>query len=210
MTSTMTASPRSRNEMRKPSPAISNIAYSRKHGSQPIASRTPRSLSCATPHFEHRQSLPIFQLAGRRFFAFDRANTLRPLTPCPPRSHVPSFQRACTSYFTHTSRSHGPLTRARGTTFTIFLPLTAAAGIHNGTFHDFRKTAITNWFYQALSIYDVMRLAGHSKYETTYRFYLQVKDGLIDRARRATAYTVSQELLQKCCSRGFEGDNGKG
>ena len=127
MTSTMTASPRSRNEMRKPSPAISNIAYSRKHGSQPIASRTPRSLSCATPHFEHRQSLPIFQLAGRRFFAFDRANTLRPLTPCPPRSHVPSFQRACTSYFTHTSRSHGPLTRARGTTFTIFLPLTAAA-----------------------------------------------------------------------------------
>ena len=57
---------------------------------------------------------------------------------------------------------------------------------------------------------DVMRPAGHSKYETTYRFYLQMKDGLTDRARNATRHTVSRELLQKCCSRGFEGDNGKG
>jgi len=73
-----------------------------------------------------------------------------------------------------------------------------------------RKTATTDWFYQGLDIYDVMRLAGHSKYETTYRFYLQVKDGLIERARRAIAHTVSQELLQKCCSRGFEGENEKG
>jgi hypothetical protein len=47
-------------------------------------------------------------------------------------------------------------------------------------------------------------------FETTYRFYLQVKDGLIERARRAIAHTVSQELLQKCCSRGFEGENEKG
>jgi len=46
-----------------------------------------------------------------------------------------------------------------------------------------------------------MRLAGHSKYETTYRFYLQVKDGLMDRARKATRHAVSPELLQKCCSR---------
>jgi len=46
-----------------------------------------------------------------------------------------------------------------------------------------------------------MKLAGHSKYETTYWFYLQVKDGLMDRASKATRYTVSPELLQKCCSR---------
>ena len=43
---------------------------------------------------------------------------------------------------------------------------------HRDLTHDLRKTAITNWFYQGLNIYDVMRLAGHSKYETTYRFYL--------------------------------------
>jgi integrase len=92
----------------------------------------------------------------------------------------------------------------------MFDQILAAAGVRAGTFHDLRKTAITNWFYQGLNIYDVMRLAGHSKYETTYRFYLQVKDGLADRARQATTHVVSQELLQKCCSRGSRGSNEKG
>jgi len=92
----------------------------------------------------------------------------------------------------------------------MFDRILAAAGVKTGTFHHLRKTAITNWFYQGLNIYDVMRLVGHSKYETTYRFYLQVKDGLVDRARGAIAHTVSQELLQKCCSKGFGGDNEKG
>ena len=92
----------------------------------------------------------------------------------------------------------------------MFDRILAAASVKAGTFHDLRKTAITNWFYQGLNIYDVMRLAGHSKYETTYRFYLQVKDGLVDRARCAIAHTVSQELLQKCCSRGSNGDKEKG
>jgi len=92
----------------------------------------------------------------------------------------------------------------------MFDRILAAASVKAGTFHDLRKTAITNWFYQGLNIYDVMRLAGHAKYETTYRFYLQVKDGLMDRARRAITHTVSQELLQKCCSSGFEGDIEKG
>ncbi len=64
--------------------------------------------------------------------------------------------------------------------------------------HDIRRTAITNWFYHGLSICDVMKLAGHSKFETTYNFYLQVKDGLLDRARKAITHIVSPELLQKC------------
>jgi len=34
--------------------------------------------------------------------------------------------------------------------------------------------------------------------------------GLVDRARRAITHTVSQELLQKCCSRGLAGDIEKG
>ncbi len=41
------------------------------------------------------------------------------------------------------------------------------AGIKTGTFHDLRRTAITNWFYEGLEITEVMRLAGHSKYDTT-------------------------------------------
>ena len=92
----------------------------------------------------------------------------------------------------------------------MFDRILAAAGVQAGTFHDLRKTAITDWLYQDLSIYDVMKLAGHSKFETTYKFYLQVKDGLLDRARRAITHTVSKKLLQKCCSRGFEGENEKG
>jgi integrase len=92
----------------------------------------------------------------------------------------------------------------------LFDKILATASVNKGTFHDIRKTAITNWFYQGLNIYDVMKLAGHSKYETTYRFYLQVKDGLMDRARKATTHTVSRELLQKCCSRDLEGDIEKG
>jgi integrase len=92
----------------------------------------------------------------------------------------------------------------------MFDKILAVAAVKAGTFHDLRKTAITNWFYQGLNIYDVMRLAGHSKYETTYRFYLEVKDGLVDRARGAITHTVSRELLQKCCSRGSGSDIEKG
>ena len=54
-----------------------------------------------------------------------------------------------------------------------------------------------------------MKLAGHSKFETTYNFYLQVKDGLLDRARKAITHIVSPELLQKCCSSDFEGSTQK-
>ncbi len=93
---------------------------------------------------------------------------------------------------------------------TQFDKILARAGVKNGTFHDIRRTAITNWFYQDLSIYDVMKLAGHSKFETTYKFYLHVKDGLLDRARRATTHTVSQKLLQKCCSSDFSDLKQKG
>lgn len=82
----------------------------------------------------------------------------------------------------------------------MFDKMLAHARVDEGTFHDIRRTAITNWLYEDLNIYDVMRLAGHSKYETTYRYYLQVKDGLLDRARGATKYTVSRDLLQKCCN----------
>jgi len=41
-----------------------------------------------------------------------------------------------------------------------FDKILAKAGVKKGTFHDIRRTAITNWFYQGLSIYDVMKLAG--------------------------------------------------
>jgi integrase len=81
----------------------------------------------------------------------------------------------------------------------LFDKILSKANIKKGTFHDLRKTAITNWFRKGLSEYDVMTLAGHSNFETTHKFYLAVADDLMERARRATTHQVSRELLQKCC-----------
>ena len=75
------------------------------------------------------------------------------------------------------------------------------ANVDKGTFHDIRKTAITNWFRNGLTEYDVMTLAGHSDFATTHRFYLAVADDLIDRARQAITHQVSPRLLEKCCKR---------
>ncbi len=70
------------------------------------------------------------------------------------------------------------------------------AGIRQGTFHDLGRTAITNWFRQGLSEHDVMRLAGHARFETTHQFYLAVVDDLVDRTRRATDMAIGQSLAR--------------
>ena len=66
------------------------------------------------------------------------------------------------------------------------------------TFHDIRRTAITNWFYEGLEINEVMRVAGHSKYETCLKYYLSVKDDLMNKARKAVKYRVGREMLERC------------
>ena len=66
-----------------------------------------------------------------------------------------------------------------------FLRLLARANIRDKRFHDLRNTALTNWFAAGLTEFEVMRLAGHSDFNTTHRFYLAVADGLVDRARKA-------------------------
>lgn len=86
-----------------------------------------------------------------------------------------------------------------------FNKILAIAHVEKRTFHDIRKTAITNWFRQGLSEYDVMTLAGHANFSTTHKFYLAVADDLIARARKATSHQVSQKLLQKCCQSSQEG-----
>jgi len=84
----------------------------------------------------------------------------------------------------------------------MFNQIRKKAGIKTGTFHDLRRTAITNWFYEGLEITEVMRLAGHSKYDTTLSYYLAVKDDLVDKARRAVTHKVSREMLERCVRRG--------
>jgi len=50
-----------------------------------------------------------------------------------------------------------------------------AADIKQGKFHDLRRTCLSNLFFHGLSEYDVMKVAGHSSFETTHNFYLAVR-----------------------------------
>jgi len=70
------------------------------------------------------------------------------------------------------------------------------AGIDRGTFHDLRRTAISNWLAKGLSEFEVMKLAGHSNFSTTHRFYLRVRDDVIDRARKASIRATNGDLAR--------------
>ncbi len=69
------------------------------------------------------------------------------------------------------------------------------ASVKKGTFHDFRRTAISMWFANGMSEHDVMLLAGHASFATTHEFYLAVAGDLIHRARTATAEGLRQKLV---------------
>lgn len=70
------------------------------------------------------------------------------------------------------------------------------AGIKKkGTFHDLRRTALSNWFHQGCSEYDVMTLAGHSSFQTTHEFYLAIKKDYLDRARQASNRGLGEVLV---------------
>ncbi len=75
-----------------------------------------------------------------------------------------------------------------------FNKILAQASVRKGQFHDIRRTAITSWFTNGMSENDVMKLAGHANFATTHRFYLAVADDLVDRARKATANGLVQNL----------------
>ena len=70
------------------------------------------------------------------------------------------------------------------------------AAIRCGEFHDLMGTAICNWFAEGLSELEVMRLAGHANFSTTHQYYLKVRDGLVDRARQASARVLSRNLAR--------------
>ena len=72
------------------------------------------------------------------------------------------------------------------------------AGIDNGEFHDLRRTCITGWLRSGLREYEVMRLAGHSDFETTRRFYLAVNQDVIQRARDISQGNMNLDLSHIC------------
>lgn len=78
----------------------------------------------------------------------------------------------------------------------VFDKVLGHAGIEHGTFHDLRRTAISNWLAKGLSEFEVMKLAGHSNFSTTHRFYLRVRDDMIDRARKASIRAANTDLAR--------------
>jgi len=67
-----------------------------------------------------------------------------------------------------------------------FKRIKSLASIETGTFHDLRRTCLSNWLAQGLGEFEVMRLAGHAKFETTRQFYLALRPDAVDRARMAS------------------------
>jgi integrase len=76
-----------------------------------------------------------------------------------------------------------------------FKIIMARARVKKGTFHDFRRTAICNWFRQGMSEFDVMKAAGHTNFSTTHKFYLKVADNIVDKTRKATPRGLGQMLV---------------
>jgi len=73
---------------------------------------------------------------------------------------------------------------------------TAANIKKHGTFHDLRRTALSNWLAQGVSEYELMTLAGHSSFQTTHEFYLSVKKDHLDKARRASNKGFARVLVE--------------
>ena len=78
-----------------------------------------------------------------------------------------------------------------------FTLIKARASIGLGTFHDLRRTCITNWFANGLSEYEVMILAGHASFDTTRKFYLAVRKDLLERARAASTEAMKEILVAR-------------
>jgi len=75
-----------------------------------------------------------------------------------------------------------------------FDKILSKANVNSGTFHDIRRNAISMWFANGMSEYEVMRLAGHSDFSTTHNYHT-VADDLVDCARIATAKGLRQKLI---------------
>jgi len=78
-----------------------------------------------------------------------------------------------------------------------FNKIRSMAGIRTGTFHDLRRTCLSNWIVQGLSLHEVKELAGHAGIETTERFYLAVRTDVVDRARAASEASREGESVAR-------------
>ncbi len=87
-----------------------------------------------------------------------------------------------------------------------FNKIRSLAGIHTGTFHDLRRTCLSNWIVQGLSLHEVKELAGHAGIETTERFYLAVRKDILDRARAASEASRKGQSVARLLRASTESD----
>jgi len=90
-----------------------------------------------------------------------------------------------------------------------FRSLLAKAKIEEGEFHDLRRTCMSNWFAHGLREFDVMKMAGHSNFETTRNFYLVIRNDLLDRARQASTEGMKSISVANLLQMPFEAKNKK-
>jgi len=77
-----------------------------------------------------------------------------------------------------------------------FRNLMLRAGV-NGTFHDLRRTCITVWS-RSLPAQEVMKLAGHSDFETTLKYYAGIRPDIIALASTATSGAYRGDRTRTC------------
>jgi integrase len=80
--------------------------------------------------------------------------------------------------------------------------------------HDLRRTCITNWS-RSVNMQTVMRMAGHSRIETTMRYYAATTEDQLDLVRQTSTASLAQTdakltqntLPDPCCSLGRVGNS---
>ena len=72
-----------------------------------------------------------------------------------------------------------------------------SAGVENVTFHDLSATCITEWLEQGLMSHEVQRLAGHASIETTMKYYVGIRESMIDRARLVSVAALGEDVVAR-------------
>lgn len=83
------------------------------------------------------------------------------------------------------------------------------AGIEASTFHDLRRTCLSNWVARGLSLHEAKELAGQAGIETTERFYPAVRADLVDRARAASEASRKGQCVTRLLCAPEDSDKGE-
>ena len=81
------------------------------------------------------------------------------------------------------------------------------AKVAEATFHDLRRTCITEWLENGLAPHEVQQLAGHADIKTTMEYYVAVRREVVDKARAASKAALSADFGAYLVRTGQNGQN---